>query len=86
MAATKKTLSKKTMVLLTPELHRRLKSIAKKRHTSVGALVREACERSYSGATVEERLAAVKRMSEMNLPVSDVATMKRESIAEAKPL
>ena len=81
-------LSKKTTILLSPVLHARLTKLAEERQTSLGELVRTACERQYGagGPTVKEKLAALRRMSKLNLPVSDVATMKRESIPSAKEL
>jgi len=79
-------LTKKTMILFPPALHRRLKKIAKDRHTSLGELVRSACEREYCGPTVEERLAAVRELASMNLPVSDWETMERESVPDPESL
>jgi len=72
-------LTKKTIVLFPPELHRRLTLIAAERHTSMADLVRRACEREYGCATREEKLAAVKRMTSLRLPISDIEQMKRES-------
>jgi len=74
-------LTKKTIVLFPPELHRRLTLLAAERRTSMADLVRRACEREYGtrGATREEKLAALKRMTSLNLPVSDIEQMKRES-------
>jgi hypothetical protein len=74
-------LTKKTMVLFPPELHRRLTLIAVERHTSMADLVRRACEREYGSgsASREERLAAVRRMASLNLPVCDIEQMERES-------
>ena len=77
-------LTKKTMVLFPPELHRRLTLIAAERQTSMADLVRRACEREYGsgGATREEKLAAVRRIASLNLPVCDVEQMERESLPE----
>ncbi|MEO5924136.1 MAG: hypothetical protein ABIR70_09935 [Bryobacteraceae bacterium] len=36
--------------------------------------------------TIEEKLAAARRLFSMNLPVSDVATMKREAVPTAAEL
>jgi hypothetical protein len=79
-------LTKKTMVLFPPALHRRLKKIAKERHTSLGELVRSACEREYCGPTREERIAAARALASMNLPVSDWETMERESTPDPESL
>ena len=79
-------LSKKTTILLSPELHLRLSRIAVSRKTSLGNLVRTACEREYGGVSTEEKLAALRRMVAMNLPVGTVRQMKLESIAPPKKL
>jgi len=81
-------INKKTTILFSPSLHSLLAKLAEERRTSIGDLVRTACERQYraSGPTVEEKLAALRHMSTLNLPVSDVATMKRESVPSAEEL
>src|SRR3989338_3638850 len=40
-------LTKKTTILFTPDQHRRLMRVAEQRHTSLGELVRSACEQQY---------------------------------------
>lgn len=75
-------LSKKTTILFSPELHEHLARVAKERGTSLGELVREACETVYGGVSAPERRAAVRKMRSLALPVADVATMKRESVPE----
>src|ERR1700674_5322955 len=50
-------LTKKTTILLSPELHERLTRLAQQKGTSLGELVRSACKREYGGATAEEKLA-----------------------------
>jgi hypothetical protein len=75
-------LTKKTIVLFPPELHRRLTRVAAERHTSLADLVRRACEREYGAPSREEKLAAVQRLTSLRLPVSSPARMKRESVAD----
>ena len=62
-------LSKKTTILLSPVLHRRLTRLAALRQTSIGELVRTACERQYGLAGDEDRLAAARALAEFRLPV-----------------
>lgn len=80
------TLTKKTTILLSPELHERLTRLARQKGTSLGELVRNACKREYGGATAEEKLAAVRRLATFNLPVSTVRRMKSESVPDAASL
>lgn len=75
-------LSKKTTILLSPTLHRRLAKLAAQRRTSIGELVRSACEHQYGMAEDEDRVAAARALAEFHLPVADVATMKRESVPD----
>jgi hypothetical protein len=77
-------LTKKTTILFSPELHRRLTRLAEQKGTSLGELVRSACQREYGGATAEEKLAAVRRLASLKLPVSTVRRMKRESVPDAE--
>lgn len=76
-------LTKKTTILLSPQLHRRLTQLASQRRTSIGDLIRRACERQYGLADSESRVAAARKLAEFRLPVADVATMKRQSVPEA---
>lgn len=75
-------LSKKTTILLSPQLHHRLAQLASQRRTSIGDLIRRACERQYGLADESSRMAAIRALAEFRLPVADVATMKRQSVPE----
>ncbi|MEP7354234.1 MAG: hypothetical protein ABI824_13480 [Acidobacteriota bacterium] len=77
-------LSKKTTILLSPALHERLTSLAEERRTSLGELVRSACEHQYMGATRAEKLAAVQRMASRRSPVGTPAQIKKESVPRLK--
>lgn len=79
-------LSKKTTILLSEDLHRRLTQLADQRQTSLGDLVREACVHQYGLIGEEERVEAVRRLSELALPVADPRTMKRQSTADPEDL
>lgn len=74
---------KKTTIALPPELHRQLASLARHRGTSLDELVRQACEVQY-GVTrpvpAEVRLAAVRELAGMSLPVGSPSEMKRQSV------
>ena len=73
-------LTKKTTILFTPELHRRLSQLAEQKGASLGELVRAACERQYGLVSNEARLEAVKELGILRLPVTDIRTMKRQSV------
>jgi hypothetical protein len=79
-------LSKKTTILFSPSQHGRLTRIAKVRHSSVGELVRSACDQVYREVTMEDKLAALRELSLLNAPVTDVRTMKRQSVPAVKEL
>lgn len=79
-------LSKKTTILLSPDFHSHLARVAKKRGVSLGQLIREACEAHYGSVSAEDRLQAVRQLADLNLPVSDPQTMKRESVPDAEEL
>lgn len=78
-------LSKKTTILLSPALHRRLTQLASQRRTSLGELVRLACERQYGLTGSESRVAAARAMGEFDLPIADTAEMKRQSVPLTDP-
>ncbi len=73
-------LTKKTTILLQPELHRRLSRLADQRRTSIGDLIRSAVKRQYGLGGSEERLRAVRALSALSLPVASPNEMKRESV------
>ena len=73
-------LSKKTTILFPPGLHARLSQLASQTRTSLGELVRTACEKQYALPTREEKLAAVRELAAMRLPVASPRRMKQESV------
>lgn len=79
-------LTKKTTILFSPELHRRLSDLATRKGRSMGDLVREACEIHYGVIGSSEQLAAVAALSRLTLPVSTPAEMKRQSVPDPDAL
>ena len=79
-------LSKKTTILFPPDLHSELVRLAKQRKTSLGELVRGACVREYGRASREERLAAVRELSSLDLPVGTPEEMAGESVPTPEEL
>ncbi len=79
-------LTKKTTVLFSPELHQRLTEYAARRGVSVGELVREACVQTYGLVDTDARTKAARAIAALSLPVGDVASMKRESVPDAREL
>ncbi len=79
-------LSKKTTILFPPDLHARLLRLAGQKQTSLGDLVRSACEKQYGLASVEERLAAVGALAALDLPVGSPEQMARESVPNPEDL
>lgn len=79
-------LSKKTTILFPPDLHRRLMRVAEARGTSLGDLVRTACEQVYGMHSEQDRLAAAERLAALALPVASPRTMKRQSVPKPEDL
>ena len=79
-------LSKKTTLLFPPDLYRDLTRLARQRRVSVGELVRRACEAQYGIVSLESRLAAVKELEAMSLPVGEPEQLERESVPDPKDL
>ena len=79
-------LTKKTTILLQPELHRRLTQLAAQRSTSVGSLIRSACMSQYGLGGTEERARAARQIADLTLPVGPVDRMKRESVPTPEDL
>jgi hypothetical protein len=79
-------LIKKTTILFPPDLYEQLARLAKRRATSVGELVRDACRHQYSLSTKQSRLAAVKQLSSLSLPVGSPEEMEQESVPQVEPL
>jgi predicted DNA-binding protein len=75
-------LTKKTTILFSPELHRRLTDLAARRGRSLGDLVREACEVQYGVVGGRDQVAAVDALANLRLPVGTPAAMKQESVPE----
>jgi len=73
-------LTKKTTILLQPELHRRLSRLADQRRTSIGELIRTAVERQYGLGASDERVRAARALAELSLPVGSAEEMKLESV------
>jgi len=79
-------LSKKTTILFSPSLHEHLTRLAEQRRTSLGDLVRRACETEYGFSSPQERQRAVQELAALSLPVGSVAEMKRQSVPEPEEL
>ncbi|MCK6527993.1 ribbon-helix-helix domain-containing protein [Myxococcota bacterium] len=72
-------LSHKTTILLPPDLHRHIVSLARQQGVSMGELIRRAVQDRYGrGATLRDRLAAVEALGRLDAPVGEPAEMKRE--------
>jgi len=69
---------KRTQVLFPEDQYRRLRQEAKARGCSVGELVRDAVSQVYLEGSKEARLAVVRRIAAMNLPVADWPQMEEE--------
>jgi hypothetical protein len=73
-------LSKKTTILLPPDLHEHLTRQAEREGTSLGELVRRACRVEYGVPSREERRRALDELVSLRLPVGEPGRMKLESV------
>jgi hypothetical protein len=79
-------LSKKTTILLPPDLHEQLTRRAEREGTSLGELVRRACRTEYGYHSREDRRRALDELASLRLPVAEPARIKRESVPAAEDL
>ena len=79
-------LSKKTTILFPPRLYHHLVQVARRRGTSVGQLVRAACEAQYQDPTTDERLDAVRELGALNLPVGTPEQLVAQSVLRPEGL
>lgn len=79
-------LSHKTTILLSEPLHQRLSDLARERKTSMGELVRRACQAQYGTGDNAARVQAVQALAALSLPVAEPAQLKRESLQAYKDL
>lgn len=79
-------MTKKTTILFSPEMHRRLTELAARRGRSLGELVREACEVQYGVVGGRDQEKAVEELSALALPVDTPEAMKRESVPDPEDL
>lgn len=73
-------LTKKTTILLPPDLHEHLTRQAERESTSLGELVRRACRAEYGFRSRDERRRALEELVSLRLPVGEPGQMKRESV------
>lgn len=74
--------SERTQVLLTPEQRARLERIAAQRGISLGAAIREAID-TYGAPPARSRADALDALFQLEAPVDEWDTMKREIIEGA---
>lgn len=77
-------LSKKTTILFSEQQFRYLKELAGIKNSSIGELIRKACEKVYGKIDESEAAAAVDRLSELGLPTGSIDVIKQE-IVHSKP-
>ncbi len=76
-------LDRKTTILLSAAIHDRLTALAERRGVSMGELIRQAVVAQYGLQAREDRLAALRALGSLSLPVGTPAAMKAETLGEA---
>ncbi|MEE8398727.1 MAG: hypothetical protein V3S89_06960 [Desulfobacterales bacterium] len=71
-------LTKKTTILFPELLHKRLTQMAKQNKTSLGKLVRTACERQYGLVSQSEVKQALNDLAALSLPVGEMPELKSQ--------
>ena len=74
-------LSKRVQVLMEDEEYKKLKSLGRKAHKSLGEILREAAK-LYGERLINrtQRLFVVEKMAKLRAPVSDWASMEKEML------
>ena len=76
--------SERTQVLLSPEQLERVKRIARREGSSVGAVIRDAVD-AFTWTPADRRRAAIDHMMTLNAPVDDWEVMKAQIDEAAYP-
>lgn len=79
-------LSKKTTILLPPDLHEQLTRRAEREGTSLGELVRRACRAVYGIRSRAEKRRALDELVALRLPVGEPGELKVESVCAPEDL
>lgn len=74
------TLTKKTTILFSPTMYRRLAQVARAQGMSVAHLIRQAAIQCYLLPDRRTRLEAAQALAAMALPVADWSTMEQEIV------
>ena len=69
---------KKTTLLFDKDVYEKLKDKAKRDNVSVGGLVREAVAKYYGMKTKEDKLKALKKLKDLDLPTGSPEDMESQ--------
>ena len=75
-------LTKRTQILMEPEMFEHLERLSRRRKTSVGELIREALREKYLRSRSRDRARElVERLCAIDLPVDDWPVIEEELLA-----
>jgi len=74
---------KKTTLLFDEDVYEKLKDKARRDNSSIGGLVREAVAAYYGIKTKEDKLKALKKLKDLDLPTSSPEEMESQIIKGA---
>lgn len=74
---------KKTTLLFDEDVYEKLKDKARSENASIGSLVREAVATYYGMKTKEDKLRALERLKELDLPAGSPEEMEKQIIEGA---
>lgn len=72
------TFEKKTTILLSQDLYKKLGRLSRISKKSMGRLLRDAAEKLYFSAPIPEKQQIVHKMSQMNVPIGSPEEIEDE--------
>lgn len=73
-------LTKKTTILLSPELYSQLRQVSRMTHKPVAELIRQAVIERYMLSSSKDRTAAVNSLAEMKTPIGRWQDLEKDII------
>ena len=76
-------LTRRMQILFSPEQYSKLHTLSVEAHTSIGEMVRGAVDKTYGQERMKKRIAAAKRLINLNVSTCNWGKMKKQIIKGA---